>query len=112
MSVLTTVRKRKKVRTLGAVDIIRREAYPDLELDAKANAAEFNGGIGNPGGPAIAVSGILGAEHLGRAGLQPLRHRALAERFEYGVGRGGRGEPRHLRLLRTDGRVLQGSGFP
>jgi len=35
MSVLRAVRKRKKVRTLGAIDIIRREAYADLELDAK-----------------------------------------------------------------------------
>ena len=34
-SVLHTVRKRKKVRRLGAVDIIRREDYADLELDAK-----------------------------------------------------------------------------
>ena len=35
MSVLRAVRKRKKVRKLGAIDIIRREAYADLELDAK-----------------------------------------------------------------------------
>jgi len=35
MSVLRTVRKRKKVRTLGSVTIIRRAAYADLELDAK-----------------------------------------------------------------------------
>ena len=35
MSVLRAVRKRKKVRKLGAIDIIRREvAYADLELDA------------------------------------------------------------------------------
>ena len=34
-SVLRPVRKRKKVRTLGSVDIIRREDYADLELDAK-----------------------------------------------------------------------------
>ena len=33
--VLRAVRKRKQVRRLGAVDIIRREAYADLELDAK-----------------------------------------------------------------------------
>ena len=31
MSVLRAVRKRKKVRKLGAIDIIRREAYADLE---------------------------------------------------------------------------------
>ena len=35
MSVLRAVRKRKKVRKLGRVKIIRREAYADLELDAK-----------------------------------------------------------------------------
>ena len=34
-SVLRPVRKRKKGRTLGRVEIIRREDYPDLELDAK-----------------------------------------------------------------------------
>ena len=34
-SVLRAVRKRKKVPRLGAVDIIRREDYADLELDAK-----------------------------------------------------------------------------
>ena len=35
MSVLRAVRKRKKVRTLGRVEIMRREDYADLELDAK-----------------------------------------------------------------------------
>jgi len=34
-SVLRAVRKRKKVPRLGTVDIIRREDYADLELDAK-----------------------------------------------------------------------------
>ena len=35
MSVLRAVRRRKKVRKLGSVNIIHREAYADLELDAK-----------------------------------------------------------------------------
>ncbi len=35
MSVLRAVKKRTKVRKLGAIDIIRREAYADLELDGK-----------------------------------------------------------------------------
>ena len=35
MSVLRAVRKRKKVRKLGRVEIMRREDYADLELDAK-----------------------------------------------------------------------------
>ena len=34
-SVLRPVRKRKKSRTLGPVDVIRREDYGELELDAK-----------------------------------------------------------------------------
>ena len=35
MSVLRAVRKRKKVRKLGEVEVVRREQYGDLELDAK-----------------------------------------------------------------------------
>ena len=38
-SVLRPARKRKKVRKLGPVDIIRGEAYADLELDAKRRAS-------------------------------------------------------------------------
>ena len=34
-SVLRSVRKRKKARRLGPVEIIGREDYADLELDAK-----------------------------------------------------------------------------
>ena len=34
-SVLRSVRKRKKGRTLGAVDVIDREEYAELEVDAK-----------------------------------------------------------------------------
>ena len=35
MSVLRSVKKRKKNRKLGKVDVIRREEYAELELDAK-----------------------------------------------------------------------------
>ena len=34
-SVLRSVRKRKKGRTLGAVDVIDRAEYAELEVDAK-----------------------------------------------------------------------------
>ena len=34
-SVLRSVRKRKKGHTLGAVDVIDREEYAELEVDAK-----------------------------------------------------------------------------
>ena len=35
MSVLRSVKKRKKNRKLGKIDVIRREEYAELELDAK-----------------------------------------------------------------------------
>ena len=38
-SVLRPVRKRKKSRKLGPVDVIRREDYGDLELDGKAGSS-------------------------------------------------------------------------
>ena len=37
-SVLRTVKKRKKSRRLGEVEIIRREEYAELELDSKVEA--------------------------------------------------------------------------
>ena len=37
-SVLRSVKKRKKSRRLGEVEIIRREDYDELELDAKVEA--------------------------------------------------------------------------
>ena len=40
-SVLRSVRKRKKGRTLGAVDVIDREEYAELELDAKVELIRF-----------------------------------------------------------------------
>ena len=45
-SVLRPVRKRKKSRKLGPVDVIRREDYGDLELDAKVEADPV---VGSPG---------------------------------------------------------------
>ena len=35
MSVLRSVKKRKKVRKLGRIEVIGREEYAELELDAK-----------------------------------------------------------------------------
>ena len=45
-SVLRSVRKRKKARRLGPVEIIGREDYADLELDAKV---ELIRSLGPPG---------------------------------------------------------------
>ena len=58
------------------------------------------------------LPGLRGAEHVGRAGLQPLRHRTFAAGLELRVGRRGLGEPRRVRLLRADRRLLQGTGVP
>ena len=45
-SVLRPVRKRKKGRTLGRVDILRREDYAALELDPKVlNRTGFLGDL-------------------------------------------------------------------
>ena len=37
-SVLRSVKKRKKSRRLGEVNVIRREEYADLDLDSKVEA--------------------------------------------------------------------------
>ncbi len=37
-SVLRSVRKRKKVRRLGEVNVISREEYAEFDLDAKVEA--------------------------------------------------------------------------
>ena len=45
-SVLRSVRKRKKGRTLGAVDVIDREEYAELEVDAKVGVDPVLGSAG------------------------------------------------------------------
>ena len=41
-SVLRSVRKRKKGRTLGAVDVIDRAEYAELEVDAKVELTRIS----------------------------------------------------------------------
>ena len=41
-SVLRSVRKRKKGHTLGAVDVIDREEYAELEVDAKVGCCQVD----------------------------------------------------------------------
>ena len=54
-SVLCRVRKRKKGRTLGPVDIIRRVDYAELELDAKV---ELIRSLGRTRRSVVAVSAV------------------------------------------------------
>ena len=75
MSVLRAVRKRKKVRKLGAIDIIRREAYADLELDAKVELIR-----------ALVPLGLLHVQELLDQEVTGAGRRAL--RPERRVGRG------------------------
>ncbi len=79
---------------------------------AKSVAAEFNGGPGNPGGPAKPktnyVAGGQQTERLERSALQPLRHGTRAARNEQRIRSGRLGEPGDGRHLRTDGRLVSG----
>ena len=45
-SVLRSVRKRKKGRTVGAVAVIDREEYAELEVDAKVELIRSVGAAG------------------------------------------------------------------
>ena len=73
---------------------------------AKSVAAEFNGGPGNPGGPATAQDEPGGRratdERLERSGLQSLRHRTRAARNERRLRRRRLGQPGDGRHLRAD----------
>ena len=74
-SVLRPVRKRKKVRTLGPVDIIRREDYADLEVDAKVELIRSLVPLG-----LMHVEEVLDEEVTALAGDRAPGHRtALAE---------------------------------
>ena len=67
-SVLRPVRKRKKVRTLGPVDIIRREDYADLEVDAKV---ELIRSLVPAGFDARGGGARRGGDGAGRRALRP-----------------------------------------
>ena len=75
MSVLRAVRKRKKVRKLGSVNIIHREAYADLELDAKVELIR-----------SLVPLGLMHVQELLDQEVTALAERAL--RPKRGVGRG------------------------
>ena len=87
-SVIRSVRKRKKGRTLGPVEIIGREDYADLELDAKVALIRSLVPLG-----LLHVEELLDAEVTALAGERDARKDASAG-GRRGVGaliqRGGR----------------------
>ena len=78
-SVLRSVRKRKKGRTLGPVEVIGREEYADLELDAKVELIRSLVPLG-----LVHVEELLDAEVTALAGERAINDRLL-KRVLYGI---------------------------
>ena len=74
-SVLRPVRKRKKSRTLGPVEIIRREDYAELEVDAKVELIRSLVPLG-----LMHVEEVLDAEVTALAGERYARKDAVGGR--------------------------------
>ena len=107
-SVLRPVRKRKKGRTLGPVEIIRREDYADLELDAKVELIRSLVPLG-----LLHVEELLDEEVTALAGERYARKDALVGGRRHGsnpgtVGLAGQRVP--LRVPRI--RHVAGSEMP
>ena len=110
-SVLRPVRKRKKGRTLGPVDIIRREDYADLEVDAKVELIRSLVPLG-----LMHVEELLDAEVTALAGERYARKDASVGGRRHGsnpgtVGLAGQRVPirvprlRHVALLHESSRA-------
>ena len=95
--------------------IVARLRSKGAIIYAKANATEFNGGIGNPGGPAASTARYLGYAERSTWGGQacnPYDTERSPRGSSSGSGRRRVGEPRRLRLLRADRGIVQGAGVP
>ena len=97
-SVLRSVRKRKKGCTLGAVDVIDREGYAELEVDAKVELIRSLVPLG-----LLHIEGVArrGSDRAGWRTLRPQRpvSQGIRERF----GGIGDGVARGLRLRHDHG---------
>ncbi len=82
-SVLRSVKKRKKSRRLGEVEIIRREEYGDLELDAKVEAIRALVPLG-----LMHVAEVLDDEVTGLAGERYARKAATTGGRRHGSNPG------------------------
>ena len=75
-SILRSVRKRKKVRRLGEVEIVRREEYGELELDAKVELIRSLVPLGLMHVEELLdneVQALAGARYARKAGTRPGR---------------------------------------
>ena len=100
-SVLRPVRKRKKSRTLGPVDVIRREDYGDLELDAKVELIRSLVPLG-----LMHVKEMLDEEVMALAGARYARKDASIGGRRHGsnpgtVGLAGQRVPIRVRVARN-----------
>ena len=107
-SVLRSVRKRKKGRTLGPVEVIGREEYADLELDAKVELIRSLVPLG-----LVHVEELLDAEVTALAGERDARKDASVGGRRHGrnpgtVGLAGQRVP--IRVPRS--RHIAGSEMP
>ena len=78
-SVLCSVRKRKKARRLGRVDVVRREDYGELELDAKVELIRSLVPLG-----LMQIEELLDAEVTALAGARYARKDGLTEGRRHG----------------------------
>ena len=107
-SVLCSVRKRKKARRLGRVDVVRREGYGELELDAKVELIRSLVPLG-----LMQIEELLDAEVTALAGARYARKDGLTEGRRHGhtpgtVGLAGQRVP--IRVPRI--RHVAGSEMP
>ena len=107
-SVLCSVRKRKKARRLGRVDVVRREDYGALELDAKVELIRSLVPLG-----LMQIEELLDAEVTALAGARYARKDGLTEGRRHGhtpgtVGLAGQRVP--IRVPRI--RHVAGSEMP
>ena len=78
-SVLCSVRKRKKARRVGRVDVVRREDYGELELDAKVELIRSLVPLG-----LMQIEELLDAEVTALAGARSARKDGLTEGRRHG----------------------------
>ena len=107
-SVLCSVRKRKKARRVGRVDVVRREDYGELELDAKVELIRSLVPLG-----LMQIEELLDAEVTALAGARYARKDGLTEGRRHGhnpgtVGLAGQRVP--IRVPRI--RHVAGSEMP
>ena len=106
-SVLCSVRKRKKARRLGRVDVVRREDYGELELDAKVELIRSLVPLG-----LMQIEEWLDAEVTALAGARYARKDGWTEGRRYGHNPGTVGLAGQRVPSRVPRRHVAGSAMP